>query len=176
MRAHEAAARVAAAGAAALVLVALGIGTGAGYAVPPLDQVESLVDDAGVLSPGEEGRIQDDIAQLAARQEVALHVVFVGTFDGQSGPDWTEATFDRAGLARATCSSPRRSTSVPRGQSQQIARPVTADRAASHSQRAWKRCWVVSRPNCTRSMTASSPSPMSNSTSVRSRAGKSEST
>ena len=53
MRAHEAAARVAAAGAAALVLVALGIGTGAGFAMPPLDQGESVVDDAAVLSPGE---------------------------------------------------------------------------------------------------------------------------
>ena len=93
--------------------------------MPPLDQVDSLVEDAGVLSPAEEGCIQDDIAQLAARQGVALHVVVVRSFDGLSGPDWTEATFDRAGSGEGD-------VLVAGAVDERPARPVTADRAASH--------------------------------------------
>ena len=51
-----------------------------------------VVDEAGVLSSGEESQVADALDQLQAEDGTQLFVVFVDTFGGQTAGEWMQST------------------------------------------------------------------------------------
>ncbi|MDR7087608.1 hypothetical protein J2X11_002447 [Aeromicrobium panaciterrae] len=86
---------------AVLVLLAsaiFGFGGVAAHADPPLDLAGEITDNAGVLSSGEEGRVQKALDTFNKDTGYQLFVVYVKSFDGMSGDDWADATKEESGL------------------------------------------------------------------------------
>jgi hypothetical protein len=73
------------------------LGGGPALAEPPFDVPEQVTDRVRALS-GDEAEVQDALDQLRADEGTQLFVVFVSTFQGQAGPDWTLATAQASGL------------------------------------------------------------------------------
>ena len=86
---------------AVLVLLAMavfGLGGSPTYADPPLDVRGEITDNAGVLSPGDEAKVQQALDDYHNKTGFQLFVVFVRSFDGLSGPDWSDQTATKSGL------------------------------------------------------------------------------
>ncbi|HKP08589.1 MAG TPA: TPM domain-containing protein, partial [Microbacterium sp.] len=90
--------RWAAALASAAVVAVMAIGGGAALATPPVTLGSSsqyVLDDAEVLSPGEEAEAQSRLEQLKADTGLDLWVVYVDQFTDPSGAeDWANQTAD----------------------------------------------------------------------------------
>jgi hypothetical protein len=70
---------------------------GPALAVPPFRLDSQIVDQVGALS-GDESTVQDALDKLRSADGTQLFVVFVASFDGASGPQWTESTYRLSGL------------------------------------------------------------------------------
>ena len=77
---------------------ALLLGAGPALAVPPFAPAERLVDEVDVLDGGEEAEVQAAVQELQAEDGIELTVVYVDSFDGLTGAQWADQTFDLAGL------------------------------------------------------------------------------
>jgi TPM domain len=80
---------------AALVL----LGGGPALAEPPLDVPAQLTDDAAVLSPSDESRVEDSLDALRSADGTQLFVVYVSSFDGVERGRWAQATAEASGLS-----------------------------------------------------------------------------
>lgn len=86
---------------AVLVLLALaifGLGGVAAHADPPIDVTGEITDTAGVLSPSEEAKVQKALDKYQEATGFQLFVVYVKSFDGLSGPAWSDQTATKSGL------------------------------------------------------------------------------
>jgi hypothetical protein len=70
----------------------------AALAEPPFDVPGQLTDRADALDPDEESRVEDALQQLAADDDVQVYVVYVDSFDGQAGPQWSDDAAETSGL------------------------------------------------------------------------------
>ncbi|WP_409331217.1 TPM domain-containing protein [Trujillonella humicola] len=70
----------------------------AAHAEPPFDVPGQLTDRADVLDGGEEAQVEEALQQLAADENVQLFVVYVDSFDGLAGPQWSDETAIASGL------------------------------------------------------------------------------
>ena len=84
------------------LLAALGVlllgGTSAA-ALPadaPFSVDDQITDRAGVLSDTD--GLQSDLERLQDEEDLQLFVVYVDSFDGQSGEEWTRETFETSGM------------------------------------------------------------------------------
>jgi hypothetical protein len=75
-------------GATALLLLS----GGPALAEDPFRLDGQVVDEAGVLSSGEESQVADALDQLQAEDGTQLFVVFVDTFGGQTPGEWMQST------------------------------------------------------------------------------------
>lgn len=82
----------------AIGLATLLLGAGPALAVPPFAPAERVVDEVDVLDGGEEAEVQAAVQELQAEDGIELTVVYVDSFDGLSGAQWADQTFDLAGL------------------------------------------------------------------------------
>lgn len=80
-----------------LALATLSFGATA-HADPPLDVAGEITDNAGVLSEGDRARVQKALDDYQAETGFQLFVVFVKSFDGMSGADWSDETATKSGL------------------------------------------------------------------------------
>ncbi len=86
---------------AVLVLLALGLfslGGVAAHADPPIDVNGEITDNAGVLSSGEEAQVQKALDNYQEATGFQLFVVYVKSFDGLSGAEWSDQTATKSGL------------------------------------------------------------------------------
>ncbi len=68
-------------------------GAGAAAAVPPPSLTSEVVDESGVLSAGEEARVQAALDELATTTSYRLYVVYVPEFTSpEQGTAWAQAT------------------------------------------------------------------------------------
>ncbi|MFC7489681.1 MULTISPECIES: TPM domain-containing protein [unclassified Knoellia] len=63
----------------------------------PFDLPDQLTDKAGVLG-GDLAALRAELEQLRADEGVQLFFVYVTSFDGRTGEDWTQATFTASGM------------------------------------------------------------------------------
>ena len=71
---------------------------GPASAEEPLALTEQITDTADVLDSGEESDVQAALEQLQAEDGTQLYVVYVDSFDGASGGEWAQQTFQQSGL------------------------------------------------------------------------------
>ncbi len=85
---------------AVLVLLALAtLGFGAvAQADSPLDVSGEITDNAGVLSSSDRAKVQKALDDYHDQTGFQLFVVYVKSFDGLSGPDWSDQTATKSGL------------------------------------------------------------------------------
>ncbi|PWJ52786.1 Uncharacterized membrane protein YgcG, contains a TPM-fold domain [Quadrisphaera granulorum] len=69
---------------------------GPALAVPPQRLDSAITDSAGVL---DEAATQQQLETLRDAAGIDLYVVFVDSFDGESGPDWARRTAQASGLS-----------------------------------------------------------------------------
>lgn len=81
-----------------LALATVGIGGGAAHAEPPLDVAGEITDTAGVLSSSDRAEVQEALDSYQEETGFQLFVVFVPSFDGLSGADWSDQTATKSGL------------------------------------------------------------------------------
>lgn len=75
------------------------LGTVSAAALPgdsPFNVKEQITDRADALV--DTAALQSDLETLQDEHGIQLFVVYVDSFDGQSGPDWTEKTFQTSGM------------------------------------------------------------------------------
>ena len=77
------------------VLALLVLSGGTAMADAPFRLEEQVVDRVGALS-GNESQVDDALEQLRAEDGTQLFVVFVNSFDGASGKNWTQSTAERS--------------------------------------------------------------------------------
>jgi uncharacterized membrane protein YgcG len=63
----------------------------------PMDLTDSVTDRAGVLG-GDAGGLRTAIQGLRTDHHLQLFVVFVDSFDGASGEQWAEGTYQASGM------------------------------------------------------------------------------
>ncbi|GAA3514057.1 TPM domain-containing protein [Aeromicrobium panaciterrae] len=80
-----------------LALATLGFG-GAAQADPPLDVKGEITDNAGVLSTSDKARVEKALDDYQEKTGFQLFVVFVKSFDGKSGAEWSDETAAKSGL------------------------------------------------------------------------------
>ncbi len=86
---------------AVLVLMALavfGLGGSPTYADSPLDVRGEITDNAGVLSPSDEAEVQQALDDYHKKTGFQLFVVYVKSFNGLSGAEWSDQTATKSGL------------------------------------------------------------------------------
>lgn len=66
-------------------------------AEPPLRADDQITDEIGALD-GEESQVSGALEELRGDEGIQLFVVFVASFDGQSGPGWAAATAQQSQL------------------------------------------------------------------------------
>jgi hypothetical protein len=71
---------------------------GPALAEDPFPLEQQVVDEAGVLSSGEESQVGDAVDELQAEDGTQLFVVFVDTFGGVPAKDWTQSTVELSSL------------------------------------------------------------------------------
>jgi uncharacterized membrane protein YgcG len=79
------------------VLALLVLSGGTAMADAPFRLEEQVVDRVGALS-GNESQVDDALEQLRAEDGTQLFVVFVNSFDGASGKNWTQSTAELSQL------------------------------------------------------------------------------
>lgn len=85
----------------AAILMAIGLvwlGTVSAAAAPtdaPFSLTDHITDRADVL---DEAALQEDVDTLQDEHNIQLWVVYVDSFDGQSGQEWVEATYEESGF------------------------------------------------------------------------------
>jgi uncharacterized membrane protein YgcG len=79
------------------VLALLALSGGTAMADAPFRVEEQVVDRVGALS-GNESQVDDALEQLRAEDGTQLFVVFVNSFDGASGKNWTQSTAELSQL------------------------------------------------------------------------------
>jgi hypothetical protein len=82
-----------------LMLCTWGFGAGAAQADPPIDVRGDITDNAGVLG-GDTAKVQKALDNLTDKTGFQLFVVYVKSFDGQSGQDWSDASAAKSGLGK----------------------------------------------------------------------------
>lgn len=85
-----------------LVLLAfstVGWGAGTAQADAPIDIRGDITDTAGVLG-GDTAKVQKALDDLTDKTGLQLFVVYVKSFDGQSGPEWSDAAAQKSGLGK----------------------------------------------------------------------------
>jgi hypothetical protein len=80
------------------VAALLVLNAGPALADDPLRLDEQVVDQADVLSSGDESQVQDALDQLQSEDGTQLFVVFVDSFDGVGTGEWMQSTRDLSGL------------------------------------------------------------------------------
>jgi hypothetical protein len=71
---------------------------GPALAEDPFHLDQQVVDEAGVLSSGEESQVGDALDALQSEDGTQLFVVFVDTFDGLTAGEWMQSTGNLSGL------------------------------------------------------------------------------
>src|SRR4051794_8086306 len=86
-----------------LLLLTLGlvVGTGVTWAVPPFRIPNQITDQNNSLS-GHTAEIQNAMTKLYDEDKVQLWVVYVDSFDGAAGQDWTKQSFTDSGFGTDT--------------------------------------------------------------------------
>lgn len=69
----------------------------AALAEPPLDLPDQVYDPAGALEGGDE-EVQAALERAQQEAGVQLFVAFVDSFDGRSGAEWAQQTYDTSGM------------------------------------------------------------------------------
>lgn len=75
------------------LLLLLGVGAAPASAEPPFFLEDRVTDNAGVLDAGEVEDIEAAFAELQADEGITMFAVYVDSFDGMTGREWTEQTF-----------------------------------------------------------------------------------
>lgn len=83
--------------AALLTALLLGVPGAAALAEPPLDLPDQVYDPAGALEGGDE-EVQAALERARDEAGVQLFVAFVDSFDGLSGAEWAQQTYDTSGM------------------------------------------------------------------------------
>jgi hypothetical protein len=76
-----------------------GLGAAPALAVEPFRLDEQITDQVGALS-GDESRVQDALDSLRSDTGTQLFVVFVDSFDGQAGQDWSRRSAELSQFGR----------------------------------------------------------------------------
>lgn len=84
----------------AIAFGAVGLGSGAAQADSPIDVRGDITDTAGVLG-SEAADVQEALDDLTDKTGLQLFVVYVRSFDGQSGADWSDATAQKSGFGKS---------------------------------------------------------------------------
>lgn len=80
-------------------LVGLLLLPAAATAEPPSRLPSQVVDSANVLSAAERSEIEAALDRLYDERQIQLWVIFVSSFDGQTGQTWNTRTFEISGLS-----------------------------------------------------------------------------
>ena len=78
------------------VLLLGGTSAAAQPADAPFSVDDQITDRAGVLSDTD--GLQSELERLQDEEDLQLFVVYVDSFDGKSGEDWTRETFETSGM------------------------------------------------------------------------------